>query len=948
MMLRSLTVVAVLSLALPARAQEVSMDAARLAHALDRLSSTARVLYVAAHPDDENTRLLAYLANARHVNATYLSMTRGGGGQNLIGREQDSLLDVLRTQELLAARRLDGARQRFTRMRDFGYSKSARETLSIWGHAEALGDVVRAIRTLQPDVIITRFDELPPNHGHHTASAILAREAFSAAADPKQFPEQLANGVTVWQAKRLVHNWPTWRNEPAPANAITLDVGGYDVRLGLSYGELAARSRSQHKSQGFGAAGERGPLLERFVPVAGTAATSDLLDGVELGWARFGAPGQSFAAALKTARAQLHRDYPERALPGLADAWRALASLPASDPRVKDAKLELAKLMAAASGLYVRANATRPACSPGSVLPAKVEIVLRRPAAVRVSNVVLPDGTTLQIAAVGDSPKAGAAERAWPPKDALASIELPPPVLDASSAADTREGGPLPKGAIPPVEAVAGARSAGERESLKKGAVASVDVDGGSRGRAVEAPQWGAQAPEAKRASAGVGALVTLQAARDPAALEVHEKRELGADIRCPASAPISAPYWLASPPHPGHFELAEASLADDPEGAAPLMAAVDVNIAGADLRLPVPVVFTWLDRVHGERERRVLIEPPATVTPARDAVMFPNQRSARVSIRVRAAQDGLDARAFLRLPAGYRAEPAEQRVQLARAGDDATLGFVVTPPAKGATVNLRAIAEPVIEVGGREYSYREDVIDYPHVPLQVVLQPAKIRLSPVALQKPRGLIGYVEGSGDTIAADLAHVGAQVELLSDATLLDGDLSRFSAIVLGVRAYNTRDVLPRVRARLTKYAEQGGTLVVQYVTRSTLSPLDAPVGPYSLDIGRGRVTDEHAAMRPVDPKLRVLHVPNELTADDYEGWVQERGLYFGERWDERYQPVFEIADPGEPPQRGALLIANVGRGRYVYTGLSFFRQLPAGVPGAYRLFLNLLARAHEAP
>jgi LmbE family N-acetylglucosaminyl deacetylase len=887
MMLRIVGVIAVLTLALPARAQEVPMDAARLAHALDRLSSTARVLYVAAHPDDENTRLLAFLANARHVNATYLSMTRGGGGQNLIGREQDSLLDVLRTQELLAARRLDGARQRFTRMRDFGYSKSAAETLAIWGHDEALSDVVRAIRTLQPDVIVTRFDELPPNHGHHTASAILAREAFSAAADPKQFPEQLAAGLTVWQAKRILHNWPIWRNEEPPAGAITLDVGSYDVRLGLSYGELAARSRSQHKSQGFGAAGERGPLLERFVHTAGVPATNDLLDGVELGWARFGAPGNAFAAALKTARSQLHRDYPEHALPGLADAWRALAALPAGDARVKDAKLELARLMAAASGLFVRANASRPACSPGSTLPAKIEIVLRRPAAVKVTRVTLPDGTSLQLAAAGESPKAGAGEREWPPQDALASTEPKP-------------------------------------ES-----------------------QLNAQAVEPKRVQ-----LVAAQPGRDSSVLGVHEKRELSAEIHCPANASISSPYWLAQPPALGHAVLADPSLLDDPEGAAPLMASLDVNLAGADLRLPVPVVYTWLDRVHGERERRVLVEPPATVTPARDAIMFPNHKPVRLSIRVRAAQDALEARALLRVPAGYRVEPAEQRVQLAHAGDDAMIEFTLTPPVKGAAAagegSARAIAEPVIEVAGREYGYREDVIDYPHVPLQVVLQPAKIRLSPVALQKPRGLIGYVEGSGDTIASDLAHVGAQVELLSDAALLDGDLSRFSAIVLGVRAYNTRDVLPRVHARLTNYVEQGGTLVVQYVTRSTISPLDAPVGPYPLDIGRGRVTDERAPMRPIDPKQRVLHVPNQIGPDDFEGWVQERGLYFAERWDERYQAVFEIADPGEPPQRGALLIANLGRGRYVYTGLAFFRQLPAGVPGAYRLFLNLLSRAHEAP
>lgn len=882
----------------PAAAQEVTMDAGRLAHALDRLSSTARVLYVAAHPDDENTRLLAYLANARHVNATYLSMTRGGGGQNLIGREQDSLLDVLRTQELLAARRLDGARQRFTRMRDFGYSKSASETLAIWGHDEALGDVVRAIRSLQPDLIITRFDERPPNHGHHTASAILAREAFTAAADPKQFPEQLAQGVTVWQAKRLLHNWPIWKDESPPAGAIVLDAGSYDVRLGLSYGELAARSRSQHKSQGFGAAGERGPLLERFVQVAGTAASSDLLDGVELGWARYGAPGQVVAAALQNARRALHRDYPERALPGLADAWRALAALPAADPRVRDAKQELPKLMAAASGLFVRANAAKPACSPGGATPARVEIVLRRPAALRLSQLVLPNGSTVPLTAPSPTPETGEAERVWPPKDALASISVPDTSL-----------------------------------------------------RLAAQPQKPAQLV----AAGPVAASHSAAGSSDPAVLGLHEKREVSVELECPVTAAVSAPYWLAEPPVAGHFVFADPNLADDPEGKPPLVASLDVNLAGVDLRLLVPVVYTWLDRVHGERERRVLVEPPATVTPTRDAVMFPNHRSAKVTLRVRAAKAALDARAFLRLPAGYRAEPAEQRVQLAHTGEDAMLEFVVTPPAAGkaaaadAGAPARLYAEPVIAVGGREYSYREDVIDYPHVPLQTVLQPAKFRLSPVALQKPRGLIGYVEGSGDTIAADLAHVGAQVEVLSDAALLDGDLSRFSAIVIGVRAYNTRDVLPRVHARLTKFVEQGGTLVVLYVTRSSISPLDAPVGPYPLDVGRGRVTDENAAMHAIDPRVRVLRSPNQLGPEDFTGWVQERGLYFAEKWDARYKPVFEIADPGEPVQRGSVLVASLGRGRYVYTGLAFFRQLPAGVPGAYRLFANLLAPAtDEAP
>ncbi|HKU42942.1 MAG TPA: PIG-L family deacetylase [Polyangiales bacterium] len=802
------------------------MDAARLAHALDRLSNTARVLYVAAHPDDENTRLLAYLANGRHVSAAYLSMTRGGGGQNLIGREQESLLDVLRTQELLAARRLDGARQRFTRARDFGYSKSAAETLSIWGHDEALADVVWVMRTFQPDVVVTRFDEQPPNHGHHTASAILAREAFEAAADPARFPEQLSQGVTVWRAKRLLFNWPFWREDKAPAEALTLDVGGYDARLGLSYGELAARSRSQHKSQGFGAAGERGPLLERLVHVAGEPAQQDLLDGVQQGWGRFGAAGEAVERGLRAARKKLHRDHPETALPGLAEAYRALDSLPAGDARVRDARRETERLLVAASGLYVRAAAARPACAPGATLPFKLELVLRRPAALSLARLTLPDGQSL------------------------------------------------------PLEA----------------------------------------------------------------ALAVHEKREVAAELRCPSDAPVSAPYWLAEPPLPGRHVLRDARAADDPEGPPPLAAALELNLAGVALRVPAPFVHSWIDRVHGERERRVLVVPPASLTPAREAILFPNGKRSVLALRVRAGMDALDGRVHLSVPEGYRVEPAEQRVQLAHAGDELQIEFALTPPAAGGA----GTAIPVIDVAGKSWSYRQDVIDYPHVPLQVVLQPVHVRLTPLALARSRGLCGYVEGSGDTVAADLQHVGVQVEMLSDAALLEGDLGRYSSIVLGVRAYNTRDVLPRVHARLMKFVEQGGTLVVQYVTRSTLSPLDAPVGPYPLDIGRGRVTDENAEIKLLDPKGRIVHVPNAIGPADFAGWIQERGLYFAERWDAKYQPLFELADPGEAPQCGALLVAKHGRGRYVYTGLSFFRQLPAGVPGAYRLFLNLIARSSELP
>ena len=814
-------------LALPLHAQQdaTQMDAARLAHALDRLSNTARVLYIAAHPDDENTRLLTYLANGRHVSARYLSMTRGGGGQNLIGSEQDALLDVLRTQELLAARRLDGATQRFTRARDFGYSKSAQETLQLWDHDTALSDVVYALRSFQPDVVFTRFDEQPPNHGHHTASAILAREAFSAAADPKRFPEQLQAGLSTWQAKRLLYNWPFWRDQQAPEGALALDVGAYDPRFGLSFGELAARSRSQHKSQGFGAAPERGVILERFVHVAGERAHKDVLEGVGETWAaRFAAAGAAVDSALRDARHALHRDHPERAAVPLAAARRALAALPDGDPRVQSARRAAEELALAASGVFVRAVAPRAVCTPGARLPVKVELIVRRPSQLTAAKLSFPDGQVHSV---------------------------PEPLTD---------------------------------------------------------------------------------------------KRELSAEVACAADAAVTAPYWLREPPLAGRYAQPQAAL-DDPAGPAPLAVSAELSLNGQTLSLRAPIVYAYTDRVQGEREQNVLIAPPLTITPTRQAILFPNGASNVVSLRVRASADAQSGRVFLELPPGYRSEPAEQNVSLPKAGDESVLTFKLLAPAD-ALQRAPQPAQPVVEVAGRRYSLRQDVIDYPHVPLQVVLQPAHLTLTPLALEKPHGLIGYVEGSGDSIAADLAHVGARVELLTDGALMQTKLSRFSAIVLGVRSYNTRDVLRAANPRLMKYVEDGGVLVVQYVTRSSLSPLDVPVGPHALDIGRGRVTDENAAVTALIPDHPLLQTPHRIGPKDWEGWVQERGLYFAERWDPRYQSLLEMSDPNEPSasnkERGALLALKHGRGRYVYTGLAFFRQLPAGVPGAYRLLLNLLA------
>jgi LmbE family N-acetylglucosaminyl deacetylase len=798
-------------------AAEPELHAGALAHAVDRLATTGRVLYVAAHPDDENTRFLSYLANARHLEVAYLAMTRGGGGQNLIGGEQGALLDVIRTEELLSARRIDGARQFFTRMRDFGYSKRADETLAKWGHEEALGDVVWVIRTFQPDIIITRFDETPPNHGHHTASAILAREAFAAAADPKQFPDQLRDGVTVWQADRLLENTGRF-NAQSPKGGVTLEIGGYDPRLGLEMGELAARSRSQHKSQGFGVSAERGSVVEHFLPTAGKKPATDLFEGIELGWQRYGAPAAGYGRAIADAQRTLDRDHPERAVPALVRAAAELDKLDKldklhDDPRVRDARRALGEVIVAAAGLYARATASRPVAAPGATVEVNLELVARS-VPVTVQRVELPGATPLET----------------------------------------------------------------------------------------------------------------------PAAIAVGHKEQRKLAVTLPAQATPSSAYWLSLPPTPGHYVVADARQIGTPRQPPALEATVDVTIGGRVVRVILPVIHTWTDPVRGELTRPFVVVPPATVTPVRDAVMAPG-KTAPLVLRVRAGRDALAGRVELELPAGWTAKPAGHDVTLAKTGDETTVRFDVTPGAGAAAGEAR----PVVRVAGTAWSLREDTIDYPHLPLQVVLRPATVQLVPLSIRLPAGRVGYVRGSGDSIAADLAHVGFTVDELDDEALRSGDLGRYTTVILGIRAYNTRDAVRAAHARLMAYVERGGTLIVQYNTLA----LDGPVGPFSLELGRERITDETAAPVFLDPKDPLLTGPNRITAADFEGWVQERGIYFAKKWDTHYHPVLRFSDPGEGPLDGSLVVARHGKGRYIYTGLVLFRQLPAGVPGAYRLFANLI-------
>jgi LmbE family N-acetylglucosaminyl deacetylase len=807
-----------LSMLLAPQAVAEPPSAGALALAIDRLQGTGRVLYVAAHPDDENTRLLAWMVGERGLDATYLSLTRGGGGQNLIGTEQAELLGYARTLELLAARAIDGARQLFTRARDFGYSKNPEESLRLWGHDRVLADVVRAIRTVRPDIIITRFSTEGPNHGHHTASALLAAEAFTAAADPKRFPELR---LPPWQADRLLENVSTW-NRPPDADMsefLRVDVGGYSPLLGRSWGEIAAQSRTMHKTQGFGSAPTRGPTLEYFAPRAGTKPTADPFEGLDLTWSRVpgGAPVK---ALLEQASRELDPRAPHAVIPTLVAAHRAMSALEPSVTR--DQRLaDLEDILIAAAGLWLEARAASPAVGRGQAVEATLQALAQSPAAVRLSAVVLPDGARVAMDA------------------ALAS------------------GAPVTK------------------------------------------------------------------------TLSFTVKKD----------APYAAPHWLRDPPSPNLYATKDPALIGQPDAPSPLSVRFELDIAGLAITVTRPLEFATTDRVRGEVLRRVEVLPAVTATAAQSVLLFPSGRPATVDVKLRAAFGPASGTLRPKLPAGWRAEPPSVPFELTVAGQERAVTLQILPPPKAAPGGR---LELVTEVGAARESWRLDSIDYPHLPQRSIVRPATVPLVPLDLAGTERRVGLIPGSGDTVGDTLRQVGYAVTELDPERVEDADLGRFDVILVGVRAYNVHPRLKFAKDKLMSWVSSGGLLVVQYNTVGYRDPPMNDLGPYPMAIGRGRVTDETAPMTAVDPAHAIVTTPNRLTPSDYSGWVQERGLYFAETWAPEFRPIFRIADPGEAPLEGALLVADHGEGAFIYTGLSFFRELPAGVPGAVRLLANILA------
>ena len=800
------------------------LSSGEILNALHRLRPLGRVLYVGAHPDDENTALLAYLVQELGLEVAYLSLTRGSGGQNRIGPETGPLLGVLRTQELLSARRIDGAGQFFTRAVDFGYTKSRQEALSRWGETAILADVVRVIRYFQPDIVITRFAPTAGGHGHHLASAYLAEEAFRAAGDSTRFPEQLER-LGPWQPRWLFWNaWPSaLRNRRTARDSVfTLEIGGFNPLLGRSYPELAALSRSRHRSQAFGTSPRRGPRTEYFLLRQGRLPASQLfLVGMPV-WSDLPG-GEAIRQAIDRLIERFDPEHPEASIPPLVALYRQLAPL-AHLPRVAQKRARVRELIRNCAGLWLAALAPRDQVAPGDSLMLTFQALNRSPASLSLKQIAIP-------------------------------------------------------------------------------------------------------------------ALNWRLATANP--LTSHRMVVLDTMLRVPSTLPYSGPYWLERLPREDRYVLTSPEALYQPENPPPLQAVFTVQVGSASLDFSVPVMYRWTDPVLGERFRTVQVAPELLWSVEPDVVLFPSQEPRAVELRLRSTRGKLAGVATLKLSTGWRAEPEEIPVHVSRPDEVHTLHFLIHPPAQTAV----ARALPVARVSGKALSYRSFDLNYEHIQPQRVYLNLPLRLSRLEISTPVPLVGYIMGSGDRIPQFLRQLGITVALLDDEVLLNGDLSRYPAIVAGIRAYNTRPVLRTAYPRLMAYVRSGGTFLVQYNTSHRL--VTDSIGPYPLHLSRRRVTDETAAVTFLDRNHPALTAPNAITVRDFDGWVQERGLYFPDRWDAHYRPLLRFADPGETPLEGSLLVTRYGQGWFVYTGLSFFRQLPAGVPGAYRLFVNLISLSEAA-
>lgn len=807
----------------------VAYSASDIYLGLKKLKVLGSVLYLAAHPDDENTRLLAYLSKDRLYRTGYMSMTRGDGGQNLIGDEQGIELGLIRTQELLAARRIDGAEQFFSRAFDFGFSKSTDEALKTWDKEKILSDVVWVIRKFQPDVMITRFPEdSRAGHGHHSGSAVLAREAFIAAADPNRFPEQFKYGVKPWQAKRIM--WNTFNfggNNTTNESQLKIDVGTYNAVLGKSYGEMAAESRSQHKSQGFGVPRSRGQQFEYFKLTLGDSASKDILDGVITDWSRVEG-GAAIATQIDAIIKNYSFDNPSASVDALLSLYKTILKLQLADNYWRERKMqEVQQLIEACAGLYAEGTTTEQYVAQGDTLKINYTVIDRSNTKIVVKGYYQFDGNAPE----GDTYKSALNEL---------NKELEP----------------------------------NKNFSYTK----TILID------------------------------------------PIHE---------------ISQPYWLKEEMTKGSFNVSDQKLIGMAQNKPSLEVVFVVNIGGEDFYIRRPVQYKFTDPVKGELFQPLVITPGLSIKADKSLLIFDGIKQKPVNVSIRAFKDVANANSVtvLSTPRDYTIINSGEL----KKGNEKLIPLTVEMRTGG---KLKLYANSHAE--GNNKTIHE--IKYDHIPNITYFTDAAVKTVSVDYKATGKNIGYIVGAGDKVPDALTQMGYTVTMLGEKDLTFDNLKKYDAVVAGVRTYNVHDYMVNAYDALMEYVKQGGVYVVQYNTNSFAGPLaNGKIGPAAFTITRNRITDEEAKVNFLQPNHPVLNYPNKITEKDFDGWIQERSIYEADKVDSSYASVLSFNDPGEQPTSGSLIVTNYGKGKFVYTGLVFFRELPAGVPGAYRLFANILAK-----
>ncbi|MBP0904107.1 PIG-L family deacetylase [Mariniflexile gromovii] len=819
-----------LSFSISQAQKPVTPSSSEIFESIQKLNFLGSVLYIAAHPDDENTRLISYMSNHVKARTAYLSLTRGDGGQNLIGPEIRELLGVIRTQELLAARGVDGGEQLFTRANDFGYSKDPEETLAIWNKDAVLSDVVLAIRKFKPDIVINRFDHRTPGttHGHHTSSAMLSFEAFDLANDKSAFPDLLKQ-ASIWQPKRLFFNTNSWFyrsqedfDKANKNNKLSFDIGVYYPLKGMSNNELASLASSQHLCQGFGRLSQRGTQKEYLEFLKGDALTNNdnIFEGIDTSWNRVKG-GKAIGDILYAVENNFNFKNPSIHIPQLMEAYKLLQNIEDEHWKTQKTK-ELKSIIEMCAGLYLEASAEAPTSTPNQTVKINIEALNRSNQNIVIENIKQGDGKTVSK-----------------------NLEL-----------------------------------------------------------------------------------------------KYNDSEKFETTYFISNNEAYTSPYWLNKKGTLGMYKVENRELIGLPETPKNVVIDFNLKINNVPITISKPVIYRYSKPDKGELYRPFEIIPEASAKISEKVIIFSNDKQRDIQVIVKAGRDNLEGFVEINHPKDWNVFPEKQKVNIVHKGEEQTVTFTIIPPKN----QSEGYINPVVHVDDKTYTKELIEINYEHIPFQTVLLPSESKIVRLDIKKKGENIAYIAGAGDVVPESLQQIGYNVLTLNPVDINAETLSRFDAVVVGIRAYNVVENLEFKQQILFDFVANGGNMVVQYNTSRGLNINN--IAPYPLKLSSDRVTDENTEVRFLNPTHPILNYPNKITQTDFEGWTQERGLYFPNSWDAKFTPILSMNDKNEKPKDGSLLVAKHGKGYYIYTGLSFFREFPEGVSGAYRLFANMLSIGKE--